>query len=492
MSAKFLKLTPAKLAKAAIVPQVVDNQWVPKKLLNRMISKKKELKQVKQTQKKYIRKEWRRALVYGEQVVVNRAYILNNQIIVDDYDDKINREHFKTLLNDRVIIPYLFSEEGPDQKPKFDIGKKKWETWLEILKETYPACVRLKWEDQKTDFEKMSSAFHRYIKGLDTPGMPESLASYLELPQSHLPAFKERVFEVVDYVTRVGRDGNYVTRNMMYANFVTAPDSAVDDGKYGNGLFSGELKQVFDLKYNVNLPDALGRYALTPEDSLPRSALGDLDEALRSTVITEKNISNIISALRQLVFEKVAKGLYINSLGSLSLGDVVEIRKMDEWKIYTQSVHNLLKNPLKFSDRSNDLYIRFEALNRAISKYRERKFTEKWEPWVKFTLGVGLSAIEIWINPANTTDKFLTKIGSDFVATGFAPFLMRMTVTAMNKKNNADLDMSIDFMRGTINNAGEAWEEITRKLAETKGFKKLDKSLSKEDESNQSIPENLE
>ena len=165
---------------------------------------------------------------------------------------------------------------------------------------------------------------------------------------------------------------------------------------------------------------------------------------------------------------------------------------MDEWKIYTQSVHNLLKNPLKFSDRSNDLYIRFEALNRAISKYRERKFTEKWEPWVKFTLGVGLSAIEIWINPANTTDKFLTKIGSGFVATGFAPFLMRMTVTAMNKKNNADLDMSIDFMRGTINNASEAWEEITRKLAETKGFKKLDKSLSKEDKSNQSIPENLD
>ena len=193
MSVKFLKITPAKLAKAAIVPQVLDNQWVPKKLLNRMIVKKKELKQVKRTRKIYIRKEWRRALVYGEQVVVNRAFILNNQIVVDDYDDKINREHYKTLLNNKVIIPYLFSEESPDQKPKFDVGKKKWETWLEILKETYPACVRLKWEDQKTDFEKMSSAFHRYIKGLDTPGMPESLASYLELPQSNLPAFKEDI-----------------------------------------------------------------------------------------------------------------------------------------------------------------------------------------------------------------------------------------------------------------------------------------------------------
>lgn len=491
MSATFEKLTPAKLAKAAIVPQVLDNQWVPKKILKWMITKKKELKQVTRSRKIHIRKEWRRALVYGEQVVVNRAYILNNQIVVDDYDDKANREHFKALLNNRVIVPYLFSEESPDQKPIFDIGKKKWETWLEILKDTYPACVRLKWEDQKTDFEKMSSAFHRYVKGLDTPGMPESLASYLELPQSMLPSFKKRIFEVVDYVTKVGRDGKYVTRNMLYANFVTAPNTAVDDGKYGNGLFSGELKQIFDLKYNVNLPDALGRYALTPEDSLPRSALGDLDETLRTNVVSEKNINNIISALRQLVFEKVTKGLYINSLGYLSLKDVVEIRKMDEWNLYIKSVHDLLRNPLKFSDRSNELYIRFEALNRAISKYRERKFTEKWEPWVKFTLGVGLSAVEIWINPADTTEKFFTKIGSNFVATGFAPFLMRLTVTAMNKKSNADLDVSIDFMRGTVNNANEAWEEITRKLAETKGFKKLNKSLSTEDESNQSIPENL-
>lgn len=489
MSPNFERLTPGQLAEAAIVPQVLDNQWVPRTLLPEMIKDGKGLttRDIKNKRKKYVRKEWRRALIYGEQVVVNRAYMINNDIVVDDYDDKKNRKHFKKLLNDRVVIPYLFNEEGPDQKPKFTIKERKWNAWLEVLKDTYPACVRLNWEDQKTDFDRMSSAFHRYIKSLDTPGMPENLASYLAIPQDGFEAFKERIFDVVDFTTNTGRSGKFVTRNSLYTNFVTVPGTPVDDGKYGNGLFCAELKQVFDLKYNVNLPDAMGRYALTPEDSLPRSALGDLDETLRAQSVTDDNINDIIRALQQLNFEKISKGMYINSLADLSLSDVIETRKMDEWSKYIQSIHHLLRNPFEFEDSSNKVFVQFESLNRAISKNREDKLTARWDPWIKLTLALGLSAVELWINPADNSQKLMTQLGTGAVAAGFTPFLMRLTITAVNQKNNADLDVSLDFMRGTISNGQDAWKEIVNQLQPK--FKEYEKGLSQVDESNQSIPE---
>jgi hypothetical protein len=491
MAIKFERITPGKLAEAAIVPQVLDNQWVPKQLLPEMINKGKGLTDgsIKSQREKYVRKEWRRALVYGEQVVVNRAFMFNNDIVLDDYDDKISRLHFQALLNDRVIIPYLFNEESPDQKPVFTIGDKKWNAWLEILNESYPACVRLNWDDQKLDFERMSSAFHRYIKSLDTPGMPEGLASYLGIPTDGLGAFKKRIFEVVDFVTRIGREDKFVTRNMLYSGFVTAPGTPVDSGMYGNGLFSAELKQIFDLKYNINLPDALGRYALTPEDSLPRSALGDLSETLRMQSITENNIQDILRALRQIAFEKVSKGLYLENLATLSLEDVAEIRKMHEWEKYIQSVRSLLQKPFDFLDRSTKVYANFESLNRAISRRKEEQLTKKWDPWIKLTLALGLSAVEILINPSDPSQKMFTKLGTGFVSAGFTPFLMRFTISAFNKKSNADLDVSLDFMRGTINNGQEAWKEIIGRISSLSGFKELEKAISEAEDANQSIPE---
>lgn len=490
MSISFEHLTPGDLAEAAVVPQVLDNQWVPSKLLPNMIKKGKGLedKGIKNKRKKYIRKEWRRALIYGEQVVVNRAFMFNNDIVVDDYDDKKSRKHFKNLLNDRVIVPYLFKEESPDEKPKFEVAEKKWNAWLEILKDTYPGCVRLNWDDQKLDFTKMSSAFHRYIKNLDTPGLTDDLATYLKIHPQDIPAFKNRLFNVVDFVTSVGRNDEFVTRNMLYEKFVISPGTPVDAGVYGNGPFSGEIKQIFDLKYNVNLPDALGRYSLTPEDSLPRSALGDLDEALRTDFIDDKNMDKVLRALQQLNFEKISKGLYINGLGSISLGDVIEIRRMDEWEQYISSIRNLLKHPFDFIDASNKVYLEFEALNRAISKHREDRLTERWDPWIKLTLAIGLSAVELWINPNQPSEKLITQLGTGAVAAGFTPVLMKLTISAMNQKNNADLDMSIDFMRGTVRNGQSVWNEVFGRLASTPGFKKLEQTPISVDEANQSQP----
>jgi len=488
MSIPFEKLTPSKLSKVAIVPQVLDNQWVPREILTDMIKNGKGLEEIRSKREKYILKEWRRALIYAEQVVVNRAFIFNNGIIVDDYDDAENRRHFKDLLGTQVIVPYLYTEDTPDQKPVFQIEDHLWDSWMDIVKDTEMSCVRLDWGEQKDDFDRLAKVFHNYVKTLDAPNQPEFLAAHFDVPKEELDTFKSKIYEVVDFATQIGRNGKYVTRNDLYGKFISAPGTAISEGKYNSEPYTDVIKQILDLKYNVNLPDALGRYALTPEDSHPRSALGDLQGVIESRSITEKNINEIVYALQRLAFDQIAQGLYLKSLGALSLGDVVKIRDTPEWRQYNSAMKSLLKNPLDFSDRSAKLYSKFEKLNERITRLRIENTKAAWEPWIKFLITVGSGSLVLWLNPADPSDKFITTTVASAVSTGVTPFLMRMSISALTN-TNADLDISLDFMRGNIQNGRDTWNEMLGQLSTKKGFKKLEKSLSEILDSNQNHPE---
>lgn len=488
MSIQFEKLTPSKLSKTAIVPQVLDNQWVPRKILAEMIKNKKGLGDIRAEREKHILKEWRRALIYAEQVVVNRAFIFSNNIIVDDYDDAENRRHFKDLLGTKVIVPYLYTEDTPDQKPVFQIEDHLWNSWMDIVKDTQMSCVRLDWGEQKDDFEHLAKVFHNYIKTLDAPNQPEFLAAHFDVPKQGLDAFKSKIYEVVDFTTQIGRNGKYVTRNDLYGKFITEPGTAIPEGKYNNQPYTDVIKQIIDLKYNVNLPDALGRYALTPEDSHPRSALGDLQSAVESKTITDRNINEIVYSLQRLAFDQIAQGLYIKNLNTLALGDVVKIRDTPEWRSYNSAMKSLLKNPLEFADRSARLYAKFEKLNERITRLRMENTRAAWEPWVKFMITVGSGTAILWLNPTDPTDKFLTTTVASAVSNGITPFLMRMSISALTN-TNADLDISLDFMRGNIQNGRDTWNEMLGQLSSKKGFKKLEKSLSETLDSNQNQPE---
>lgn len=488
MSIKFDKLTPSKLSKVAIVPQVLDNQWVPRKLLDQMIKERKGLDDIRAQREKYILKEWRRALIYAEQVVVNRAFIFGNKIVVDDYDDTENRGHFKNLIGTKVIVPYLYTEDSPEQKPVFQMEEALWDSWMDILQDTRVSCVRLDWGEQKDDFARLAKVFHNYIKTMDAPNQPEYLAAQFGVPKGQIDAFKAKLFDVVDFTTQTGRNGKFITRNDLYGKFISAPGTPIPDGKYQNEPFVEVLKQIFDLKYNVNLPDALGRYALTPEDSHPRSALGDLQSALEAKSITDKNVNEIIYALQRLAFDKIAQGLYIKGLESLSLGDVVKIRDTPEWRQYNTAMKNLLQHPLDFADRSARLYAKFEKLNQRITKLRVENKKATWEPWVKFMITVGTGSLVLWINPLDPADKFITTSIAGAISTGITPFLMRLSVSALTN-TKADLDLSLDFMRGNIQNGRDTWNEILGKLKSTKGFKKVTRTISKNLDHNHNLPE---
>ncbi|MBV6395740.1 MAG: hypothetical protein HFACDABA_01321 [Anaerolineales bacterium] len=489
MSAEFEKLTPSKLAKAAIVPQVLDNQWVPNTLLDTMIKEGKSLKDTQKERSKHVIKEWRRALVYGEQVIVNRAFMFNNEVVVDDYDDSESREQLKTLLNTKVIVPYLVFEDSPDQRPTFDTKDSLWNAWTDIVHDTHMSCVKLDWGDQNDDFKRLSGIYHNYVQTLNTEQRAEHLAGYLKIPKGEFPEFRKRLKDVASYAFNLA-DTRLITRNDLYKEFVVTDGTNIAEGYYSKKPYAAKIKQIVDLKYNVNLPDAMGRYSLTPEGSPPRAALGDLEETIQANIISPENVKDILQALRGLAFDQITRGMYLKSLGDLNLADVIKTRETEEWEMYRKAMLDLLANPLQFPHLSAVFYAKFEKLNTAITRIRAEREQAKWDPWIKLLISIGAKAIEIAINPADPSQKILTTLGTGILSTGITPFLMRFTVGA-STFIDADLDVSLDFMRGNVQSGREVWNDMLGQLRNTPGFKELVDEIKTDNDTNLSQPENL-
>ena len=149
-----------------------------------------------------------------------------------------------------------------------------------------------------------------------------------------------------------------------------------------------------------------------------------------------------------------------------------------------------MADPLQFPTRSDVFYRKFEALNRRITRIVTEHTLSKWEPWVKYIISVGAKIIEISINPADPSQKIWTAIGTEAISTGVTPILMRLAIDA-DQKTNADLDVSLDFMRGNLQNGRSVWNEIIGQLRSTNGYTEIETAISSENDANQNAPQNF-
>jgi hypothetical protein len=101
-----------------------------------MISAGLTLEDMKLERENSVRTEYRRALINARQLVVNRAYLHSNPIVFQDYlQPGENREAFKELLNYGVIVPYLFNEQTPLDKPNYATDPRGFPVWEYICQE---------------------------------------------------------------------------------------------------------------------------------------------------------------------------------------------------------------------------------------------------------------------------------------------------------------------------------------------------------------------
>lgn len=486
--AEFTKLTPGKLDKSAIVPQALDPYWIPRKTLSKWKKNEKNIQDIRRFISKEIKQEWRRSLLYGRQVVLDRELFFEAPVY-KDYNEEQNRKDFQRLLNQSVIVPFLRQVRSPTEKSERRYPLNAWQAWQEVVAETKMSCVRLSWEDQREDIQKFDRNFHQYIQTLNGEEQARHLMGTFDIPEKDQPAFRKTLIKVARYAFDTASQGEYVNRDDLYRAFILAEDTEEDQYYFADKPFAADLKQIFDLKYHVNLPDALGRYALTPYDSPPRTTLGDLQREIRAP-ITEDNLGVLIYALKRLAFGQVAEGMYLKGLHYLTLGDVLDVRSKPEWSIFVQSLDDLLANPLNFSEGGAEIAKNFGPLNRIISEKVVKEKTAFLQPVVKFVLFVGGKALEVYLDQDNPNIK-LFSASTGHLASGAAPLVMRLVVSGLSKINR-NVGMSIDFMRGTVANGSETWEEIIGQLSNQPGFNKIEEKLRFEEvgiDANQSQPE---
>jgi hypothetical protein len=463
--------TPDRLeGRVAVVAQALDNQWAPRPLLPKMVKQQwsRKAPQVQKRLDRPIRTELRRALINAEQVVVNRAYLYNNPSVFRHFAGAgRDREAFRDLLGEGAIVPFLFKEGSPVQEDSdFRRDETGFAEWQRLCREGVSMrCLRLSWdagENTELRREQLARRFHEFAMHAEL-GNPELYTQDLGIPAERSKDFRLRLRELRDAVNEFrdasDDDDALVSREVLYARFVTEGGNI--DGTYAKDkAFATEIKQLIDLAYNSYLPDALNAFPLTPQDSLPRSALQELERAKRARITPEK----LLGLIQQEAFERIAEGLYLRSIQSLTLRQILEIRHQPEWEAYIRSLRSLLDNPLSFADPISgavEVYRRYGELAGVMTKLAtENAERSRWQPVIELIIDVAGAALSmVW----DAQGLFFTQSGAavPLVTDRAAPVVARLVVRGLgDRRVQSSLRTDLTFLTGRMADAVAGWNEL--------------------------------
>ena len=482
---EFEKLEIDELHPYHIVPQFADNQWVPRALLKQMIAQGLSLSDVQPQIEENKRMEFRRALINSPQIAINRAYLYNEKILYESYDQfGQERDAFKELLNDAVIVPFLLSEDTPIETPSFTTNSFK--NWMRVCEETRVKCVRMSWDsdENKSQIDRyLIRPFNTFVTNIST-GDIDLYIGDLGLSDSDGEPFKQQLRAVRRKCNEIEDLDQRVTREQLYKSFVTTEGTEVVEGRYDRRKpFASEIKQLIDLKYNISLPDALGGFALTPYDSLSRSALQEDRIPSQQDKSKYKDADIWLKLLQNSMFDRLQKGLYLesnlqqgylDSLSSLKLSEVLEVRAMDEWKKYMQSIDTLLQDPENFEPMSEDVYRDYINLNKRITNLvtqnRSKEPVAKWTPGIEYILEMAGARMSVKWSHQGITYALNGEVPSNLAKRRVA-YTEKLRIAGVEEQQ-ADLNATIEITKGFTTAPGEQWESLSRKIPEIQGFRR--------------------
>lgn len=473
------------LSDVAVVAQCLDNQWVSPKLLQEMIRGGQSLADVVDRRTREVRSEYLRALLAARQVVVNRSYLFNTEPVYRDYvADSGQREAFTQLVASGVIVPFLLAEESPAVRPDHDIQEDAFAQWLEVIEDTEPTCARLSWDDDINRAEitqNLSRRFVEFARVVDERD-PEVFVRHLPGTTAEPEALRTRLRTVAEWALR--NPGN-VRRDNLYREFVVADGTNVADGRYDGGKpFAAEIKQLFDLQYNVALPDALDRFPLRPSETLDRVALQEWSPRARP-VSARTAAAAVEQLLRPLAYDALSDSLLLETLHPLDLTDIVDVRGTDEWQRYAEELGGLLAEPLSFSDRVGGVYEHYVRTVELLAQRAQRRHRDaavnRWKPAVKLAIDVGGGVIETTLEnrlgvPFDADPGF--RVVSEAVrglARRAANVVVRLVISDRSRRAADDaVELSVTVMQIRVANAVGAFEEIKGLVEESFRGRHLD------------------
>ncbi len=361
----FFQGDPTSLERTEVtmVTQALDNQWLPKEILDK---KPKSLIEdgVFEERNGFVRREFLRSLLNAKHLVANRAFLFNNHSIFAFYKEKDSeQEMFRRLLSERAVIPFLFNEQSPfirrdvelkATEPIFGFLPDAFDKWQDMCRDAKPSCLRLAWpsdgdDRRNTDLitRHLAKVFHEF--GVRAQyGQFDVYASHLGIDETKKKDFATHLHQIAGWFHGAGHDdaGNpkFRTRNELYTHFLVQPNSNTSHGRLDwNRPWVSEVKRLFDLRYNVNLADAIGRFAITPPGSPPRVALQE-STLQNQTAKSETSAEQMIEIVRRTLADSVQRNLDMPLLDHILLADVYGVRQEKPWNDYISSFSKLIQS----------------------------------------------------------------------------------------------------------------------------------------------------
>jgi len=489
---QFFAAWPHHLGRVVSTPQAVDNQWMPQALLASVMSGgQPDDDQVEQQRQPHVRREYIRGLVNTGQLVINRAFLYNNAGIYQDYiTPGETREAFKTLLDRKIIVPYLYDESSPVTEPRFTKRDLGWKAWVEVVKESVPTCVRQSWDESEGQHEdentilirrNLRMPFRKFLRTIDDLEVP-LLVDDLSIQATDLEEFAARLRQVAQWANKRVEEKEWLNREDVYREFVVAPGTDPGDRIYDpRKPFAAEVKQLVDLRYDANLPDSFGSYLLTPDQSLRRRALQEW-KAVTNT--GETDAEQLIRVLSNLNFDQVSAVLDAPSaFERLTLRDVLELRDTPQWAHY----HNVLDEFLAdgtldaFGDASHGAepialaYRDVVERAGAISAARIRSAVQdRWDPVIEIAVEFAGAILSVFYDPAGKAFRVARDI-SPGVGTRTAKAVFHFVMGRITRSQAAArIDNSLRMLDTRLAGGKDDWVEFVAGLKK-QGFRELDR-----------------
>ena len=500
---QFRKITLDELSPMAVVAQSLDNQWVPPGLLRRMLEDGLELNDVRGALREEIRAEYIRALVNSPQVIVNRAFFYNNPLVFQDFEPgAADRSAFLALLNSGTVIQLLLTERTPVDPPAFLENQKTpnytllehgWQAWTAAAEESHVHSLRFSWTDDSANQEqvrhRLATRFTNQaltLVNLDAARLALDLGTDLDTALRVKGRLSEVTARCADHAAR----NEFVTREMLYKEFVTADGTAPALGRYDRGrAFCAEVKQLIDLAYSVNSATGLKTMALTPSQALHRSALQEWEVVRRGS--DPVSAAQLAQLLRGTAFDFVQETLFLDTFAKLSMRDVWDVRHGPQWDEYVRRMRRLLDDPLGMFD---DPYAGAPAVVRAYldllgettriatarrrpdrPEHRARDFA------AVISVEVAGAVLEYEVSPNGLTVALAGAIAAPFVAEA-ARLTVRLGLRARRagregKRFAGALDTHTQILNEWVESGGRFWEDLGRELRDIPGMEEAQRTL---------------
>ena len=440
---RYYKVSPDEVSPHAVYSFVMDNQWCPLSFYENKNFQKDGLtdRKLEKAREEIQRKEICRGLLHARQLLVNRAFLQNSKVFIQWYKAYGTKEYdsFCRLLGSGAILLVLFREQMPCEETAYE--NTDWTAWKQLCAEHVTYCLRMDWEDDRTNEMEtdklLGFPFHNYcVTTAENKYRIEEMVNAFALSEVDAEKMRRKWKQIQYSAIRTRKEtGKGYTRNQFYTDYIIKKNTNVVDCCISPGKrFARELKQMIDMRYNLNFAEAYGIKPMIPRDVQVNPVF--VDEKAAASGGREVSAEELIYAAGSFHPELFLGDMPMPANTDLNLEQVEVMRNLTQWQKYIRLIEDA-------DNRARQWDIDFSYIRAVWEGYR------KWVKAARLALpGFG------WKKGKGAVTIFY-RIGEKEIRTVFRqgetkPFITENELQPMNRKQV----LSIDYICGDISECG--------------------------------------